>query len=239
MEKQDSLWPSGPSFIFSDEAFLPSTDSFLLGAFPKLRRGDRICDLGAGIGLLGLLLWAREPSVHLSAVELQERACDLCRRNYAQNGIDGAVFQADLRDRTQLPKAGSCDLVICNPPYFAPRSGAVADAERGQARSELTVSLPEICGAASWLLPTGGRFALVYRAERLPELMESVRSVQLEPKRLQLIQANVAATPRILLLECRKGGHPGLQVEPTLLLQNADGRESQAVRAAYFREKEN
>ena len=237
MEKQDHLWMNGPVFTFSEKAFPPSTDSFLLGSFPKLRRGDRVCDLGAGTGLLGLLLWAREPSVKLTAIELQGDACDLCRRNYADNGIAGDVLQADLRDHTQLPKAGSCDLVICNPPYFTPGSGFTAAGERGQARSELTATLEEICAAAAWLLPTGGRFALVYRSERLPALLETAKRYFLEPKRLQLVQNDVTNVPRTFLLECKKGANPGLQVEP-VLLENVLGEETQAMRSAYFKDKE-
>lgn len=238
MEKQDHLWTNGPVFTFSEKAFLPSTDSFLLGSFPKLRKGDRICDLGAGMGLLSLLLWAREPTVKLTAVEIQPDACDLCRRNYGDNGIDGAVLCADLRDRAQLPPAGSCDLVICNPPYFTPNSGFTAEGERGQARSELTAALSEICAAAAWLLPTGGRFALVYRSERLPELLETAKRYFLEPKRLQFVQNDVTNVPRMFLLECKKGANPGLQVEP-VLLENIHGTETQAMRDAYFKDKEN
>ena len=239
MEKQDHLWPGGPVFTFSDKAFLPSTDSFLLGSFPKLRKGDRVCDLGAGMGLLGLLLWAREPSVRLTAVELQGDACDLCRRNYADNGIDGTVLQADLRDCKRLVQAGSCDLVICNPPYFDPNSGFTAEGERGQARSELTADLNDVCAAAAWLLPTGGRFAVVYRAEKLAELLETAKKFHIFPKRLRFIQKNVFSIPRLFLLECRKDGHPGLQVDPVLLLEDVHGRETEDVRDAYFRDKEN
>ena len=238
MEKQDHLWPGGPVFTFSEKAFLPSTDSFLLGSFPKLRKGDRVCDLGAGMGLLGLLLWAREPSIKLTAVELQADACDLCRRNYADNDIAGAVLHADLREHSQLPPAGSQDLVICNPPYFSPDSGFTAEAGRGQARSELTADLVEVCSAAAWLLPTGGRFALVYRSERLPELLETARQHLLQPKRLQMVQNDVPKVPRFCLLECRKGGHSGLKIEP-VLLEKIHGIETDERKKAYFRDKEN
>ena len=72
MVKQDQLWPGGFRFFFDDGLFQPGTDSFLLGSFPRLRRGARVCDLGAGTGLLGLLLLAREPSLQVTNVELQE-----------------------------------------------------------------------------------------------------------------------------------------------------------------------
>lgn len=53
MEKTDWLWPGGVRYVYDEAAFRPGTDTFLLGAFPKLWRGARVCDLGAGIGLLG------------------------------------------------------------------------------------------------------------------------------------------------------------------------------------------
>ena len=77
MERIDQLWPGGYRFYFDDTLFQPSTDSFLLGAFPRLRRGERVCDLGAGTGLLGLLLLAREPSLQIINIELQQASHDL------------------------------------------------------------------------------------------------------------------------------------------------------------------
>ena len=74
MEKTDWLWPGGVRYVYDEAAFRPGTDTFLLGAFPKLWRGARVCDLGAGIGLLGLLLLAREPSLRVTNVELQAHA---------------------------------------------------------------------------------------------------------------------------------------------------------------------
>ena len=58
MEHWDRLWPGGYTFAYADGLFRPSTDTFLLGGFPRLRRGMTVCELGAGTGLLSLLLLA-------------------------------------------------------------------------------------------------------------------------------------------------------------------------------------
>ena len=157
--KQDQLWPGGFRFLFDDELFKPGTDSFLLGSFPRLRRGERVCDLGAGTGLLGLLLLAREPDLQVTNVELQAAAVALAEQNTALNGLPERVsnLRADLREPGQLPKAGSFDLVVSNPPYFDAARGAVAQTEsRGLARSDEACTLPQLCAAAGRLLRCGG-----------------------------------------------------------------------------------
>ena len=76
------------------------------------------------------------------------------------------------------------------------------------------------------------------QTERLAELLETLRRSGLEPKRLRLVQHDAASAPSLLLLESRRGGRPGLAVEPTLLLRDADGRETDETRRIYFRDKE-
>ena len=177
MEHWDELWPGGFRFRFDDNVFKPSTDTFLLGAFAEVRRGERVCDLGAGIGLLGLLLLARQQELHITNIDIDSAACALAEENAAVNGLEDrvAVLRADLRDRTALPKAGSFDLCVANPPYFPPHTGRVAEGSRGTSRSETACTFDQLCAAAAYLLRSGGRFCLVHRAERTAELMDVLR----------------------------------------------------------------
>lgn len=237
MERTEPLWPGGPQYHYDEQCFPPSTDSFLLGSFAAPRRGERVCDLGAGAGLLGLLLLAREPSLQVTGIERDAHACQMLARNAAVNRLPMTALCADLRQRDEL-SAGAFQLAVSNPPYFASYTGAVAEGQRGSARAELTASLDDIFAAAQRLLQWGGRFCLVYRPERLAALMTAAVTHGLEPKRLRMVHHTIQSAPSLLLLECRRGGKPGLSVEPPLLLRLADGSESPDVRRAYFRDKE-
>ena len=239
MEHWDRL-RGDQGFYWDDGLFRPSTDTFLLGGFPVLRRGERACDLGAGTGLLGALLLTREPSLTVTGLELREDACRLARRTAERSGWQERLLcrQGDLRRREDLPPAGGFDLVVSNPPYFPPETGRVSPQEtRSVARSEVVCTLEDVCRAAGWLLRWGGRFCVVFPTERLAELMETLRRHRLEPKVLRFVQKNAASAPSLLLMACRKDGGTGLAVQPPLLLQNGDGTETPELRRIYFKEK--
>ena len=237
MERCEQLWNNGPRYLWDEHCFPPSTDSFLLAAYPPLKRGEKVCDLGAGAGLLGVLLLSREPSLSVVGIEKEEHACAMMQRNAAENRLNLTAVQGDLRDRDTLSQRQSFDFVITNPPYFAANSGAVAAGGRGIERTESTAALTDLLDAADYLLRYGGELAIVYKTERLAELLYEATARKLIPKRLRLVHAHAEAAPSMALLLCKKGGHHGLIVEPPLLMKTADGSESDYVKAAYFREK--
>ena len=76
-------------------------------------------------------------------------------------------------------------------------------------------SVQELCQAAGRLTRTGGRFALVYRPERLAELFAALQGARLEPKRMQLLSYAPDKPPYAVLTEAVKDGGPGLEILPT------------------------
>ncbi|MDY2782771.1 MAG: methyltransferase, partial [Candidatus Pseudoruminococcus sp.] len=72
------------------------------------------------------------------------------------------------------------------------------------------------------------------RPERLPDITEAMRKYNIEPKRLRFVQLNTKKTPKLLLIEGRRGGNKGgLKVEPTLLLEDDFGKCSQEMLEIY------
>lgn len=231
------LWPGGPVFAQAENQRL-STDSVLLSAFVPTRPGWRGIDLGCASGALALLLLAREETLDMSGLELDEQAAALARANLAQNGLGGRarIVTGDLRACRELFRAGSFDLAVANPPYFPLGSGALSpDPARAAARSETDCTLEDLCRAAAWLLHSGGSFCLVHRPERLSELFGAMSAHALEPKRLRLVCSRCDSPPSLVLVEGRRGGRPGLRIEAPLLLTGPDGSESAELRRIYHR----
>lgn len=223
MVKTDSLWLDGPRFYYDTSLFPPTTDSFVLGWFARPRHGDAVCDLGCGTGLLGALLLARDDTLRLVNVEQNTDALALAERTFAENGWSADFRSGDLRDAGVLPAAGSMDCCISNPPYFPVGSGRSADGEaRQNAREEAQCTLAEVCATAERILRWGGSFSLVYRPERLTDLLCELRAHGMEPKRLRFVAQRADAAPSLALVEARRGGRPGLIIEPPLVVGSAE-----------------
>lgn len=241
MEHWDVLKPGGYRFVWDDALFPPGTDTFLLSSLPRLKPGLRVCDLGSGTGLLGLLLLQRQPRLTVTGLELQPQALRLAVQTAAENGLtDRLTFlRGDLREVRALLPAGYFDLVVCNPPYYPPSSGRLPEAPGlRDARSETACTLGDVCRAAAWLLHWGGRFCLVHKPERLTDLLCTLRGAGLEPKRLRTVCKTPGSAPSLVLAEARRGGRPGLSWEPPLILETPEGRPTEELDAIYFRQQE-
>ena len=200
-------------YLQSETGFPLGQDSLLLAAFVTLRRGDRVWDLGCGAGALLLLLLARESALEVTGLERDGAEADLARRNLADNGLAGTI-RTGAAEELEALQPGAASLVISNPPYFRAGAGAWG----GAARTEAGCTLDQWCAAAGRLLKNGGRFALVYRPERLAELFAALRAHGMEPKRLRLVQHGPDKAPSAVLTEAVRQGRPGLEILPTLLL---------------------
>lgn len=236
MPQFESLWEGGPMFAQA-EHFRMGTDSILLAHFAS-PRGRNAIDLGCASGIIGVLMLANAPKLHVTGLEIVPEAAELARENMRVNGFDerSRVVCGDIREHRQLFTAGSFDTVVANPPYFPAGSGkAPQDAGRAAARGELSCTLEDVCTAAAFLCRTGGSFYIVHKPERLAELMCCMSAHGLEPKRMRMVCHTAGAAPNLLLVEGRRGAKPGMRIEPALILREAGGSETEEIRRIYHR----
>lgn len=212
-------------------AFPLSTDSVALAGFTRLPKNARVLDLGSGCGTLGLLLCAKDPKCHVTGVEIDPSAHETALHNAAQNSICHRLTSicADIRNISSLVAPGSVSVCVSNPPYFSagPQSKTVPHGRRDD-----LCSMDALMAAAQWALQYGGDFFLVHRPERLAELCARAAAHSLEPKRLQLLRHRADGPVTLVLVQCRKGGKPGLLWEEESLF-HPNGTPTDYYRALY------
>ena len=203
------------------------TDALLLAATTP--PAGRICDLGSGVGAVGLALLLRGAREAV-LVERDPRFAALARANIARGGFGDAagLAELDLFDRASMLAEvnladQSFDAVTTNPPFDQSLRGRRSPHPLKQAAHAMAGGdLGDWLRVAARLIRDGGALTLIHRADRLAEVLAAL------PKRLGGVavrpvqpQAGAAAT-RILVMAIA-GSRAPLSLLPPLVLHDAEG----------------
>lgn len=189
------------------------TDALLLADFVSGR--GKCIDLGAGSGIIGLLLLSSGKAGSVDGIEIQPQYVSLATDNALRNGFSHAytAIQRDITHLNQFP-AGEYDYCVSNPPYLKADSGF--NNESGAlniARREVLCKIDDICAAASRSVKSGGNVYIVYRADRLDSLLFSLKKHSLQPKRLRVICPSAGKKPSLVLVDAKKDAAEGMVFE--------------------------
>jgi tRNA1Val (adenine37-N6)-methyltransferase len=211
-----------------------SIDAVLLAHLTGVRSKDVVLELGAGCGIVALMMAYRWDQVSIYTVEIQPELAELARRNIEANGMQARIriLTMDMQNlsRDSIPRR--VDLVVTNPPYRPVGSGRrCADLQRALAREEIAVTLDQVLLTARRMLFKTGRLSVIYPAGRLVDLLARMRHFGLEPKNLRVIHSRPGSDAVLTLVEAGKGGQPGLCVSPPLHVYDARGGYSTEVAA--------
>ena len=81
--------------------------------------GERVLDLCAGSGCIGLAVAKHVPGSHVVLGELDEGALRVCRQNIRRTGLSGQVVSMQLNALEKAPaRLGEFDCIVSNPPYI-------------------------------------------------------------------------------------------------------------------------
>ncbi|MBW1977649.1 MAG: methyltransferase [Deltaproteobacteria bacterium] len=206
--------------IQSKNGYRFSIDAVLVSEFVSTKPGDIVVDLGAGCGVISVLLLLTRNIAYAVGIEIQPDLADQARRNAALNGFSNkmGIVLADIRSLPLAPCIA--DVIVCNPPYRRKNSGRVnPDLQRAIARHELKATLDDIVESSERILKPGGKLAIIYPAGRLVDLLVRMRSLGLEPKRARVIYPTIQSESKMVLVEANKGGKAGLKILPPLVGQ--------------------
>ncbi|MDI6777457.1 MAG: tRNA1(Val) (adenine(37)-N6)-methyltransferase [Syntrophales bacterium] len=238
-ETVDGILGGQLKIIQKEKGYRFSLDALLLAHFVCLKEREHVLDMGAGSGIISLILarqWGRWEYGKIVGVEIQEELVDMARRSVGMNNLEDKVSirQGDIREIETFFASQSFDVVIFNPPYRGLNSGRInPDYQKAVARHEIKGSLNDFLRAAGYVLKESGRVYTIYPAIRMVELLFQMRTNRLEPKKLRLVHANCFSKGEFILVEGIKGAGEELEILPPLVIYEENGRYSEAMSCLF------
>ena len=225
-ETRDSILGGAITVVQPETGYRFSIDSILLVRFASARAGDRVLELGAGCGVIALIIAAVSKPREICAIEIQKPMADLMERNVRANGLTSiSSICADIRSpNIEGVAPASFDLVVANPPFHARDAGRESpNRERRVARGGTGASAEDFVIAARRYVRNGGRVAMVFAASRSAELISLLRRERLEPKRIRFVHPRIELPASSVLIEARANGGIEVTIEPPLILEERPG----------------
>ena len=235
-ERLDDLQINGYEIIQHPGKFCFGMDAVLLANFARVKQKECALDLGTGTGIIPILLTAKTEGMHFTGLEIQEESADMARRSVAHNHLEEKVdiVTGDIKEAAELFGPASFDVITTNPPYMIGEHGLKNEKEALYiARHEALCTLDDVLAQSAKVLKVKGRFYMVHRPFRLPEIMTKMCNYGLEPKRMRLVYPYVDKEPNMVLIEGRKGGNPRMTVEAPLIVYEKDGSYTQELLKLY------
>ena len=218
-----------------------STDDLMTGWYALEKQGlvpkrvDRVLDLGAGIGSVGLLvLSGLDPDAKLTSIEAQSISFRFLVENVRANGLEKRVtmLQGDIRDTFIDEKF---PLITGSPPYFPTSAGIVpADSQKAHARFELRGDVGDYCRIARERLEPDGVFVFCFPWQQRQRAVKAAHFHGFAIASERDVVPREGLSPLFSLFACHVARTQGL-VEESFVVRHANGDHTPAMDAVRAR----
>lgn len=224
INSQDIISNSGIIINQDKKLYSFNLDTILLYNFAKPVKKGKVVDLCAGNGAIGLSLTSKT-NAQVYLVEIQKELAELAQQSIIDNQLTEQVhlINDDLKKIQKYIDHDTVDTIVCNPPYFklSEQTAIKDNPVLAIARHELKANLVDILTAIKVLLKENSHAYLVYRPERLSELMSEMLQQKLQPKRMRFVRSTKEKDANLVLLDVIKTvKSASLKVEPDLVIYN-------------------
>ncbi len=201
-------------------------DPVALAAAIPAGAGDKVLDVGSGVGAAALCLAARVAECRIWGVEIQRDLVRLASENVALNGFEGRleVMVGDLTRPPPRLAAGSFHHVMCNPPYLAAGNAKPSpDAGKAMASMEAVGDLAQWVDFCVMMARHSGSITFIHRADRLDELLSHLQGKAGGMTIFPLWPVADQSRPaKRVIVQARKGGGGPLKLLPGMTLHEGN-----------------
>ena len=208
-----------------------SLDAPLLAAFIRTRPTDRILELGAGNGIISLLL-SRKRFRRIVCLEIQPGLADLARRNIVLNHLEERISVVEEDLRTFHP-GEKYDLVFSNPPYIKKQGGQLSPSgEKSIAKHEIKCDIFDIMRVAGKVLEKDGRVCVIYPVKRKTDFNRALEINGLGVKTLRFVHPRSGQPAHWFLAECRFSVS-SQEIRPPLFVYDEGGDYTREMKSIF------
>jgi tRNA1Val (adenine37-N6)-methyltransferase len=165
------------------------TDSVLLGAWcPVDNNPFSILDIGAGTGILSLMLAQRSNAEQIDAIEIDENAYEQCVENFENSPWSDRLFcfHAGLDEFVAEPEE-EYDIIISNPPFYS-EDFKTDNSQRDLARFQDALPFEELVEAVNILLSENGIFSVIIPFKEEERFIDLCAKVELYPVKITRVK---------------------------------------------------
>lgn len=177
------------------------TDGVLLGAWtPLINNPYNLLDIGAGTGILSLMLAQRSNLEQIDAIEIDEGAYEQCVENFEASPWSDRLFcfHAGLDEFVDDPE-DEYDLIISNPPFYTDTFKS-ENTQRDIARFEDALPFEELIEAAALLLSDNGIFSVIIPFKEEKKFVAMCKELELFPLKITRVKGTPTAEIKRSLL---------------------------------------
>ncbi|NNT70744.1 methyltransferase [Flavobacterium sp. IMCC34852] len=178
------------------------TDGVLLGAWAPIdHRPFSVLDIGAGTGILALMLAQRSHAEQIDAIEVDENAFEQCVENFENSPWNDRLFcfHASLDDFMEDLEDEEYDLIVSNPPFYSEDYKTESE-QRDLARFQDALPFEDLMEAASVLLSEHGILAVIIPYKEEARFISLAQECNLFPLKITRVKGTpTSETKRSLL----------------------------------------
>ncbi len=251
-EKIEDLQYKGLKIIQNKKWFCFGMDAVLLSDFAKnIKTNSTVVDLGAGTGIISILLSGKTKAKKIICVEKQKEMAEIINKNIQLNNLQEKLELKNI-DVLELPKQKiKADVIVTNPPYKKKDSGIENENKQKYiSKFETTATLEDFIITSNKILKDKGKLFMVHRPERLTDILFLLRKHKLEPKRIQFVYSHINPKyytkkeknnihksnkqfAKLVLIEAVKNANPFLKVEENIYVYDEAGNYTEKIKEIY------
>lgn len=240
-ERIDDLEYKGLKIIQNKKGFCFGIDSILLSDFAKnIKKGTRVLDLGTGTGIIATLLCGKTELSEIIGIEIQEEVYEMAKRSIRLNHLENKfkMIQDNIVNLNKYFEKNTFDVIVTNPPYKKLATGVQnQDTKKLISRHEIEANIEDFIKISRDMLKDKGEFYIVYRPERLVDLLSIMRKYKIEPKKIRFVYSNVHAVSKLVLVQGVKNARPFLKLEENLYIYDEKGNYTDEILEIYNKKK--